>query len=156
MWSAHRLNGKKFLPYRIVRYFAKRSRDSAGNGPVLVIKFMGMGSITRLSALCDSNHVDRKKIIFITFESHRELCHLVGFVDVWYLRTSGPIVFFSDCLALVRRSWQVQPSLIIDFERCSNTVGILRFMMGWRTRSSYYCFENSPELQFLLIHNSFY
>lgn len=134
------------FPYRILRFLSSRAKVSGGfeENPVLIIKFMGMGSITLLSSVCDELQIDRDRIILITFESQREVCELLGFPRVWYVRTSFPF-FISDCWKLIWKVHQLQPSRIIDFERCSNSVGILRSMLAFGTRAVICCFENSDK-----------
>jgi hypothetical protein len=74
-----------WLPHRVLdrlRHFFSANDKNAGN-PVLVIKFMGIGSIARWASLCETHGVDKSKVVVLTFGKHRELCDLFGF-------TGGP------------------------------------------------------------------
>ena len=135
-----------FLPYKILRNFVTAFGPTTGpprgEGPVLIIKFMGMGSITRFASLCNELQINRNHLVLITFAGQLEICRLLGFGQCWFIRTSGVIAFISDCLKIIVRSWKVRPSVIVDYERCSYAVGVFRFILGWRTNASLVCFEN--------------
>ena len=131
-------------PYKILRFiFAHTTKNqSLDSSHVLIIKLMGLGSITKFASLCEKHRVNKEKIKLITFEPNRELCVLLGFKDTFFIRTSGLFHFFSDCFSLFHQVRANQPSHIVDYERCSNAVGTLHLALGWITKAQIFCFEN--------------
>ena len=69
------------LPYIILRYFMSFGSDAdyPPPGPVIIIKFMGMGSLTLFASYCDESLINRSQIILITFDKQKEICRLLGF-----------------------------------------------------------------------------
>jgi hypothetical protein len=133
------------LPYLFFSWLTRSlslNRKSPADGPVIAIKLMGMGSISRLYSLCRESAVDFREMILITLDRQKEVTALLGFRKVWIIRTTGPAVFCIDVLRIIGRTWRSSPRLIIDFERCSNAVGLFRLLLTGATRANVLSFEN--------------
>ncbi len=97
-----------------------------GSGDVAIIKLMGLGSIIRLLSLCHESNVDLSRVILITFASNREACRLLKVDRALFIRTDSALHFVRDCIAVLFSVVRIKPYLIIDFERCSNSVALYR------------------------------
>jgi hypothetical protein len=120
------------MPYKSLRFFIGRLPHKGYQilkGPKLVIKLMGLGSITFFSSLCEEKQIDKSKITLLTLESNRTLCNLLGFTHVISIRHSGLFVFLWDCAVAINKSRKLKPTSIIDYERCSNAVGVFRLII---------------------------
>ncbi len=96
---------------------------------VVVLKFLGIGSIVRWAALCEEKSIDKSQLVLVTFDRHRELVALLGFDNCIFIRTQSITTFMIDCFNVIRSARRSKPSFIVDFERCSNSVSILRRLM---------------------------
>ncbi|CAN5422327.1 hypothetical protein BH10BAC4_BH10BAC4_13680 [soil metagenome] len=137
-WLPHRLSG--FLS----NVFGKIHKNESNQ--VLLIKFMGLGSIIHLSSLCNKNNVDRSRVMLLTLEANRPLCDLIGFSNTRFVRTNGLLVFCKDCVRILLSMRQQRPALIIDYERCSHAVGFFRTLLGLIAQSKTLSFEKERTL----------
>ncbi|CAN5437845.1 hypothetical protein BH10BAC4_BH10BAC4_19750 [soil metagenome] len=96
---------------------------------VVIIKFIGLGSIIRFAGLCEKYHIDKSKITLLTLASNRELCDLLGFSNAWFIRTDNVILFILDCMKQLSTIHSTLPKLIVDYERCSHAVGFYRTIL---------------------------
>jgi hypothetical protein len=128
--------------YRVFHYVMMRSTriKSVNTHQVVVIKLFGLGSIVRLIEMCEDRGVDFSKIVIITSDSHREFCELCSLKAI-YINTSSTWTLARGCLKAVLAVARIQPQIIVDFERCSNLVGILRTFMAWRSGCQALSFE---------------
>jgi ADP-heptose:LPS heptosyltransferase len=132
------ISGKRIL--QIDRWFARpyawvnRLPSGATHRPVnptriLIIKFMGMGSLIQLANHCDYVGIDKSSLVLVTQGNHRTLCAMLGFSRVWLVRGIAPLMII-DILRLFIRTLRWKPELIIDLERCSYAVSILRILLA--------------------------
>ncbi len=136
------------LPHRLaerIRNAGGRLRSSA-DGPVLVIKFMGMGSLIQFGSLCESHHVDKNKIVVLTLAVHREVCELFGFDKALFIRTRPVVLFFLDCLKVLALVRTLRPACIVDYERCSHAVSLYRNLLAWVGQCTTLSFEDSRNI----------
>jgi ADP-heptose:LPS heptosyltransferase len=117
----------QFILENISFYTPKTDR---GFKKVVVLKFLGLGSLIFFARLCEQNHVDKSKITLVTFDRHREFCRLFGFDSALFVRTSGLISFMSDCLRIIVDIQKMRPSIIINYERASHSIGTLTNLLG--------------------------
>jgi hypothetical protein len=108
---------------------------------VVAIKFLGMGSIIRFASLCEENNVDKTKICIITSPAHEEICATCGFTSIYSIRLA-PHLFVFDGLKIFDQIKKQSPSYIVDFERCSNCVGIFRVILAWYCKSFSVSFDD--------------
>src|SRR5688572_32396415 len=92
---------------------------------VVIIKLFGMGSIIRLLGMCEEHGIDLSRVTLITSDSNRELCELWGLNSV-LISTSSLRGLVSGSIAAAAEARRLRPAVIVDYERCSNLVGIFR------------------------------
>jgi len=97
---------------------------------VVVLKLLGMGSIIKLASLYQKFQVDKSRVTICTFEQNRALCDLLGLDNRIFIRTNNLTVFFLDNIKAFLKVQKIKPRYIIDLERCSNAVGLLRAFLG--------------------------
>jgi hypothetical protein len=74
------------IVFRILRKF-----QSPGNsGKVVILKFLGMGSIIRMTSILDHNQVDKDNTLICTFAQNRELCRILGYKNQILIRDNNP------------------------------------------------------------------
>jgi|GEM_PF-1717642 len=138
-WPSHRLADF------ILDHFGKT--DPKPEERILIIKFLGLGSIIRLSSLLKRNGVDKGKITLITLEPNRELCKLIQFDNVHFIQTKNILLFLKDCFKILLSVKSENFSLIIDYERCSHSVGLFRIVLGFLARCKTISFESERTVQ---------
>ncbi len=107
----------------------KVSSHDKRTAPVVVVKLMGMGSITRITSILEDRGVSKSQVLFCTFRENEDLGKLLGYPNVHYL-DRGVFAFFRSCLNFLLLVKKERPRFVIDFERCSNLVGIFRILLG--------------------------
>ncbi len=137
-----------WLPHRLVEMLSNPvTKNGKGHDHVLVIKFMGMGSIIQLAALCDEHQVDKSKLTLLTIEQHKELCALIGYNNCIFIRTRNFLTLIIDCWNTIWLISARKPTLVVDFERCSHVVGSYTKLLASVSRCSSISFESNRNLQ---------
>lgn len=136
------------IPYRLIWHLfcwsrSRKSKIPSDRNKVVIIKFMGMGSIIKLASLLRNREVEPGRIVFCTFASNLELCDLLGFRQRILINTQNPLVFLGDAIRMLRKVIQIRPKYLIDMERCSNTVGIFRTIMALTSNCETVSFSKS-------------
>jgi hypothetical protein len=138
-----------WLPHRLAEFLLRSSRtDSKTGNQILVIKFMGLGSIIRLASLCEKNHVDKSSITLLTLSSNNDLCQRIGFRNTLLISTKNIFLFSKDCVKILASIRSSKPGLIIDFERCSHSVGFYRTILTTLAGGSSVSFESKRAVTF--------
>lgn len=113
---------------------------------ILIIKFMGMGSLVQLANHCDRLGIDKSGFILVTRRSHRAICTQLGFTKAWFVSSFAPVTIIDLIRILIKvRLWK--PELIIDLERCSNAVSFLRTILALVGHSYSLSFEAKRSVQ---------
>jgi ADP-heptose:LPS heptosyltransferase len=120
-WFSHRLLEK------VSFYNPQKNQNSE---KILVLKFMGMGSLILFARLCEQHCVDKTKITLLTFYRHREFCDLFGFSSALFIRTSSIQLFMIDCFRVLAEVKNIRASMIIDYERASHAIGTFRNLLA--------------------------
>jgi len=107
---------------------------------VVVIKLFGLGSIVRFLGLCEESGVDLSRTTIVTSDSHKELCQIWGLTAV-FIPTNSAWALARGCWTAIKEIRRESPRLIVDFERCSNFIGIFRTVMAWRAGCQTLSFE---------------
>ncbi|QHT69634.1 glycosyltransferase family 9 protein [Rhodocytophaga rosea] len=124
------------IPYNMLWYVHIRLRrfvniEQREDNRAVVLKFMGMGSIIRIASIWEKTGVDFESIAFCTFMQNKEICELLGFKQVIYIRTGSITHFITDTYLAIVSIRAFRPNYIIDLERCSAAIGILRIVCAW-------------------------
>jgi hypothetical protein len=146
-WTPHRLLEK------FTGYGSKKKHDS---GNILVIKFMGLGSLVLFARLCEQSHVDKNQITLLTFARHAEFCKLFGFPSHLLIRTSTLPLFIFDCFNVFKKIRTINPSFILDYERCSYAVGTLSQFIALLCNAKTISFQKNREknVRHQIIHDA--
>jgi len=112
---------------------------------IIVLKFMGLGSLVLFANLCRQHHVDKSKITLLTFSRHAELCQMLGFHSAIFIRTASLWYFIIDCFRVSSRIIKISPSLIIDYERCAHSVSTFRNLLALAGRCNTLSFEQKTK-----------
>ncbi len=146
-----RLSGKTLLridrffwfPYRLAEILCNTWGRLSPNDheQVVVIKFMGMGSLIQFASVCEDHEVDKSKITLITLAQHLELCQLMGFENARFIRTDHIIKFLFDLWHVLTSTRTLHPSLVVDYERCSNAAALFRTLLTWAGQCPSVSFE---------------
>jgi hypothetical protein len=110
------------------------------NDGFIILKFLGIGSITRIISTLRDEGVNLDKGILCTFSSNKELCDLLEVPNVIYLNPENPLQLMRSLFNIVNRLRINKMGWIIDMERSSNCVGILRevlCLMGYQQSISF-------------------
>jgi hypothetical protein len=138
-----RVDGLLRIPLKIFKLMIhNRGINSYDKSLVVAIKFMGLGSIVKLASVCDENGVDKTEVILLTRIEHREICIALGFERCVFIRLNSFFLFLIDCTNTISKVRNLNPSLIIDFERCSNAVSLFRLSMAFLARCKTVSFSN--------------
>lgn len=130
---------------RLTEWWHARVRLSSQQGPVLVVKFLGMGSLVQFASLCRERKVDRNKVILLTLAKHRDICLLLGFEHCILVRESNLFLAFVDCFRFLNRVSRLGLSAIVDLERCSFTTGFYRNLLAIKARCRTLSFERGRQ-----------
>jgi ADP-heptose:LPS heptosyltransferase len=135
-----------WLPHRLLEILLIKSPERKTDH-VLIIKFMGLGSLILFARLCEQHHVDKSKVTLLTFSHHKSFCELFGFRSTIFIRTSTVYHFIKDCLRAIRSVQILQPSVIIDYERCSHAVSTFRNWLAISCRCKTISFEVTRNIE---------
>ena len=137
-----------WLPHRLAEWLRKTlggiRKDPTHH--VLVVKFMGLGSLVHFALLCERNQVDKTKIAILTLSQHRELLALLGFENALFIRTNNVLNFLQDCWKTISKARRLNPSTIIDFERCSHSASLFANVLALFARCPTISFENGRSI----------
>ncbi len=130
------------LAATVARAILRRPRPSiAGNRPIAVFKFFGLGSIVEATPLLRAirTRYPHAPLVFVSFSGNRELLELSGLCQhVYVIRTGGIGVFARDVLATVWRLRQIRVQAVVDLELFSKFSTLLAFASGAPVRVGYH------------------
>lgn len=105
-----------------------------------VIKFFGLGSITRIAYVIKNSDLDKDKITFITLKSNQPIIDQLQLKAV-YIRSQNPFYFGLDYFSVLFQVWKKKNVHVLDMERSSNFSGIFRVILAIRKSSSGFYFK---------------
>ncbi len=74
-------------------------RKESKNDTFYVIKFFGLGSLTRIAYVVKNSSIDKNVITFITLERNRPIIAYLK-MDALYIRTNNPVRFVQDVFSV--------------------------------------------------------
>lgn len=107
---------------------------------ILVIKFFGLGSIllTTPALTVIRSHFANARILYLTFESHRELLERLDIIDVALtIRTDNFRHFITDTLKAIIQLRKAKIDVVFDFEFFSKFSTILSFLSKSPVRAGF-------------------
>lgn len=104
----------------------KRQSKTNKKEHAVIIKMLGIGSITRIITTLRRNDVDLNQIHFVTLDSNRQLCELLEVPNTIFINSGkwyGIPLSLWQALRTIRK---LNPNYVVDYERSSNLLGIFR------------------------------
>ncbi len=95
----------------------------------IVIKFFGIGSITRIVHVINTINIATNRVTFITLYKNKAVIDLLD-ANAMYIKTKHPLVLISSIFKVVFQTWRQRQTSILDMERASNASGIFRLLIG--------------------------
>lgn len=105
-----------------------------------VIKFFGLGSLTRIAYVIKNSAVDESKVTFITLKSNKPIIEELQ-LNAIYIRSANPLYFIADYFKIIFHVWKQKDVHVLDMERSSNFSGIFRVILAIRKPSSGFYFK---------------
>ena len=108
---------------------------------ILILKFIGMGSITLASSIV--KNIRRKykdaKIYFLTFRENQEILDILSLADkVMVIDPRNPWVLFKTIMGSLLFCWREHIDITLDIEFYSKFSTIMSFLSGARWRVGFY------------------
>ncbi len=125
------------LPYRLLLpLFAavQKSEVPSKNDSVIIIKMMGIGSITRIYRSLSTRNVNLEKTLFVTLASNADLCNVLGIKNTYFVNDSNLFPLVWDLLKLSFLVRKKKPKHLINYERGSNILGLFQILTTVFTR----------------------
>lgn len=124
---------------------------------VIVIKMLGIGSITRIFSTLEQQKVDLSRVYFLTLSSNKQLSELLNIPNTIFLEADKWPRLLPQLWRIVQQIRKYKPAYIVDYERSSNLLGLFRgittLFSSIRTVSFYKIPEDrksGPDVQFSL------
>ncbi|MFT5824162.1 MAG: ADP-heptose:LPS heptosyltransferase [Crocinitomix sp.] len=102
---------------------------------IYVIKFFGLGSLTRIAYVIENTGVDKNKVTIITLKSNQSIIEHLK-INAIYIRSSNPFYFAADYFKAMFHVWKKKRVHVFDMERSSNFSGIFRILLAIRKPST--------------------
>lgn len=106
-----------------------RKKEPINNQKFIILKFFGLGSITRIVHVMDTIGIKKKKVIFITLYKNKAIVDLLN-LNAQYIKTKNPFLLTSSIFRVIFQLWNQKDATILDMERASNLSGIFRLVVA--------------------------
>lgn len=130
-----------FLPFywllKQLKSIAPRKNQT--NDQVVILKFFGVGSMTRIASVIRDSRFD-KRVIFLTLKRNKAVIDLLN-LNAIYINDKNPLVLFLSAFKRVFTVWKLQKAEIIDMERSSNIAGAYSLMLSIRKKHAQFKLE---------------
>ncbi|WP_027419834.1 glycosyltransferase family 9 protein [Crocinitomix catalasitica] len=108
----------------------------------IIIKFFGLGSITRIVAVIEDLNIDKQAICFVTLDKNKQILNELNF-ECLLINTKNPLVIFGSVLQSFSQIWKRKQSTILDMERTSNLSGIYSLIAAIGKPRKYFTFHSN-------------
>lgn len=117
------------------RRLTERPRPSVSRERIVIMKFLGIGSIVLAAPLLRhlQSQGDRFELTFVTFRENREVAALLGLVsaeNIITVDTRGLFAFLRSAIAAIRALRRLRPTRILDLEFFSRFSALMSFAVG--------------------------
>lgn len=126
--------------YKVINALKWKKKPPYENQHFVVLKFFGLGSITRIAHVMNVVDISKDQVTFVTLHKNKSVIDLLGLHAI-YVKTKHPLVLISSLFKLVIQIWKLRKTTILDMERASNISGLLRLMIGFRKSCHSFYFE---------------
>ena len=110
------------------------------NKNFIVLKFFGIGSITRIVHVMNAIDIEKDQVTFVTLYKNKAIVDLLG-LNAIYVKTKHPFTLFSSLWKAVFYIWNQKQITILDMERTSNLSGVFRLFVGIRKSCNSFYFK---------------
>ncbi|MFK7786625.1 MAG: glycosyltransferase family 9 protein [Crocinitomicaceae bacterium] len=100
----------------------------------LILKFFGVGSITRITSVLKDDDSDHS-YTFLTLKRNQSTIELMG-QEAIYINDSNVFVLFGSLFARIFSVWKMKSTRVVDMERSSNIAGYYSIILSIRKRYS--------------------
>ncbi len=100
--------------------------SSQGDDSFVIIKMLGIGSITRIFSTLRKHNVDLQSIYFLTLASNKHLCEVLEIPNVIFVKMDKWYQVLPDLWGAIRQIRRHRAVYIVDYERSSNLLGLFR------------------------------
>ncbi len=112
--------------------FPSKAADSDG---FVVMKFFGLGSISRMLYVIQQLDIPTEKVVFITLKRNREIIEILQ-INAMYIDASSASRLITSAFTCIGLIWKKRNVQILDMERSSNLAGIFRIIISIRKSCS--------------------
>jgi lipopolysaccharide heptosyltransferase II len=134
-----------FLLTPVARWRRLPAQYPANAQKVLIVKFWGIGSIVLVSAALEKlkEKYPSCRILFLTFESNRDVCEMIPSIDeTLTIRTGSNLFgFIMDTLSVLRRLRRAKFDLALDFEFFTRYSALITFLSGAKVKAGFHAWE---------------
>lgn len=146
-----------FKPLYVVAKKLKFNAVASHSKPhFIVLKFFGIGSITRIAHVINVLGLPKHKITFITLQQNKPIINLLQ-LNAIYINTKHPKSLLNSLINIITHVWKTKNATVVDMERTSNISGLFRLFIGIRKKCHAFYFKSknsktSSQL-FVSLHN---
>ncbi len=108
---------------------------------ILLIKFIGIGSITLASSIISDirNQYKETKVYFLTFKNNQEILSILSMADkVLIIDYKNPFVLIKSILQTIFFCWRERIDVVMDIEFYSKFSTIMSYLSGAHWRMGFY------------------
>jgi len=121
-----------YLPYRLMIHLSSKrtisEKPDESNQKVVLIKMMGIGSITRIYKGFATQQFDLENTLLVTLVANRKLCELLRVKNVHYINGDSLFHIAMGLLKLAVKIRRMKPTYLINYERASNFLGLYQLL----------------------------
>ena len=128
--------------YTLLNNLKWRPKKNGSQPQYIVLKFFGLGSITRIAHVLNQSEISRKEVTFVTLIAHKGIIEILN-LNALYIKTGNPFQFIGSVFSTIYKVWKQKNTVILDMERASNLSGIFRLVIGINKKCSAFSFEQS-------------
>ena len=126
---------------QIIKNFLKKNKFEQNYNNIFIIKFLGIGSISRTISLIESLKIryPNAKIIFITFSENKDFIKLFKSIDkIILINKKNFFYLIYTSIKLILNCLFEKKSLLIDLEAHSNFSKIISFFNNSKTKIGFH------------------
>jgi len=104
-----------FKPFYLLMNELKWKRESHDkNQHFVVLKFFGLGSITRIVHVMNAIDIAKNQVTFVTLYKNKPVIDVLG-LDAIYVKTKHPLVLIGSLSTLVLKIWKLKKVTILPY-----------------------------------------
>ena len=108
----------------------------------IILKFFGIGSITRIAHVMEVINISSDQVTIITLSKNKAAIDLLK-LNAYFINSANPLSLVSSTMNAIIKVWRQKNTTILDMERASNLSGIFRLIVSINKCCSSFYFKNS-------------